>query len=103
MIAEIASKGGTAKAFAFDLSEADGHAAVLARITEWGGPVACLVNNAGVPAAARGDLMEVAAASFDRVLDVNLRGTFFFTQTVARHMLETAVSSRCVPASSARP
>ena len=90
VIAEIASKGGTAKAFAFDLGDADRHAEVLAGITEWGGTVACLVNNAGVPAAARGDLLEVAAASFDRVLGINLRGTFFFTQAVARHMLATA-------------
>ena len=89
VLAEIKSKGASTQAFAFDLGDVDRHASMLAQITEWGGPVACLVNNAGIPAAARGDLLDVAAASYDRVLDVNLRGTFFFTQAVARHMLAT--------------
>jgi len=92
LIAQIASNGANAKAFAFDLRDVDRHAEVLARIIEWGGPVACLVNNAGVPALQRGDLLDVAAASYDRVLDINLRGTFFLTQSVARHMLATQAS-----------
>ena len=54
-----------------------------------GRPIACLVNNAGVPAPQRGDLLDMSTASYDRVLDVNLRGTFFFTQAVARHMAAT--------------
>ena len=47
------------------------------------------VNNAGMPAPSRGDLLDMSIAAFDRVLDVNLRGTFFFTQTVSRHMLNS--------------
>jgi NAD(P)-dependent dehydrogenase (short-subunit alcohol dehydrogenase family) len=54
------------------------------------GPIDCLVNNAGVPSPARGDLLEVKPEAFDQVLDVNLRGTFFFTQAVARHMAAIA-------------
>lgn len=53
-----------------------------------GGPIHCLVNNAGVQVEVRGDLLEVSEASFDRLVDVNLRGTFFLTQAVARRMLE---------------
>lgn len=53
-----------------------------------GGPVHCLVNNAGVQVEVRGDLLEVTQESFDRLIDVNLRGTFFLTQAVARRMLE---------------
>ncbi len=47
-----------------------------------------LVNNAGISVARRGDVLDVTPESFDRVLDVNLRGTFFLTQTAARRMVE---------------
>jgi NAD(P)-dependent dehydrogenase (short-subunit alcohol dehydrogenase family) len=89
-LAAIESRGGRATLFAFDLGDIERHAAIVQQMVEWGGPIACLVNNAGIPAAQRGDLLDVAAASYDRVLDVNLRGTFFFTQAVARHMLATS-------------
>lgn len=74
--------------FESDLGRIEDHADVLAAIVAWGGAVACLVNNAGIAAPSRGDLLAVTPESFDRVLDVNLRGTFFFTQAVARHMVE---------------
>jgi NAD(P)-dependent dehydrogenase (short-subunit alcohol dehydrogenase family) len=35
----------------------------------------------------RGDLLEVAPDSFDRCMDVNLRGAFFLAQEAARRML----------------
>jgi len=82
----IASHGSIGKLFASDLGKVEDHAAVIERILAWHGPVSCLVNNAGIPAPSRGDLLDVTPDSFDRVLDVNLRGTFFFTQAVARHM-----------------
>jgi NAD(P)-dependent dehydrogenase (short-subunit alcohol dehydrogenase family) len=47
------------------------------------------VYNAGISAPVRGDLLSLAPEAFDRVLDVNLRGAFFFTQTIAKRMLET--------------
>ena len=50
------------------------------------GSVECLVNNAGVSVKARGDLLDVSQDSFDRCFDVNTRGTFFFTQAVAKRM-----------------
>ena len=86
-LAAIESRASRARLFAFDLGDIDRHGDVVAQIAAWGGPVACLVNNAGIPALQRGDLLDVASASYDRVLDVNLRGTFFFTQAVARQML----------------
>ena len=52
------------------------------------GRLECLVNNAGVSVFSRGDLLDVAPESYDRCLDVNLRGPFFLTQRIARRMLE---------------
>lgn len=51
------------------------------------GPVTTLVSNAGVPAMLRGDLLDMTADSFDRCIDINLRGAFFLAQDVARRML----------------
>jgi len=89
VIGEIEARGAVARMFAFDLADVAGHAQILDRIVAWHGPVACLVNNAGIGSPARGDLLDVTPAAFDRVLDVNLRGTFFFTQAIARHMAST--------------
>ena len=83
----IAGQGGRAAFFALDLAEIAAHGGVLQSIEAWGGEIACLVDNAGLPAAVRGDLLDLQADAFDRVLDVNLRGTFFFTQAVAKRMV----------------
>ncbi len=79
-------QGANARLFVADLADVDGHDALVERIVTWGGPVAVLVNNAGVPAPQRGDLLQVTPEAFDQVSGVNLRGTFFLTQSVARHM-----------------
>ena len=85
-IAEISALGARATFYRSDLGNVGDHQALVERIVVADGPIACLVNNAGVPAARRGDLLDVGVESYDRVLDINLRGTFFFTQAVARHM-----------------
>jgi len=51
------------------------------------GPITTLVNNAGIGAPARGDLLDLEPRSWDLVQDVNLRGPFFLAQSVARRML----------------
>lgn len=51
------------------------------------GRVDVLVNNAGVAPSVRADLLEASPESFDRVLDINLRGPYFLTQLVAREMI----------------
>lgn len=46
-----------------------------------------LVNNAGITSPGRLDLLEATEESFDRVLDVNLKGAYFLTQLAARRMI----------------
>jgi len=70
-----------------DIGEIDGHGALLERVYGEFGRLDCLVNNAGVIAARRGDILDTAAEEFDRLIRVNLRGTFFLTQAVARRMI----------------
>ncbi|WP_149276858.1 3-ketoacyl-ACP reductase [Pareuzebyella sediminis] len=47
-----------------------------------------LVNNAGVAPEHRVDLLDMTEESYDRVMNINLKGPFFLTQKVAVHMLE---------------
>jgi NAD(P)-dependent dehydrogenase (short-subunit alcohol dehydrogenase family) len=76
-----------------DLSDIESHAEVLNAAIGFKGSVECLVNNAGVGSPSRGDLLDVRSDAFDTVLGINLRGTFFMTQAVARHMIATP--SKC--------
>jgi len=46
-----------------------------------------LVNNAGVAPKVRADLLDMTEESFDTVLGINLRGSFFLTQAVAKEMI----------------
>lgn len=88
-LAAISAHGARVTLLQANLGDAVRHTEVVEKIVAWGGPITCLVNNAGVPAAQRGDLLQIGAEAYDSVLDVNLRGTFFFTQAVARHMVAT--------------
>lgn len=46
-----------------------------------------LVNTAGVAPTVRRDLLEMTEESYDRVMDINLKGALFLTQAVANEML----------------
>ncbi|MBQ9007846.1 MAG: 3-ketoacyl-ACP reductase [Clostridia bacterium] len=57
-------------------------------VTEKYGDIDVLVNNAGVAPLVRQDILQMTEESFDRVMTINLKGAMFFTQLVARKMLE---------------
>lgn len=78
--------GPSARYFRHDLKNVHEAAKLVAAVEDAVGPLSTLVANAGVPAKVRGDMLEIAADAFDHVLGVNLRGTFFLAQAVARRM-----------------
>ena len=51
------------------------------------GRIDLLVNNAGVAPDVRADLLEAGEDSFDRLVNINLKGPYFLTQRVARQMI----------------
>lgn len=47
-----------------------------------------LVNNAGISVKKRGDMLEGLEDSFDHLMNVNLKGPYFLTQSVAKWMIK---------------
>ena len=74
--------------FRANIAQIEEFPALVADIQKQLGPISCLVNNAGRNVPVRGDLLDTTPEVFDAVMDVNLRGTFFLTLQVARHMLQ---------------
>ena len=58
------------------------------------GRVDVLVNNAGVAPAERADLLDMTEESFDRVVGINCKGTFFMSQLVANQMLTQEIHDK---------
>lgn len=73
-----------------DIADISAHEALAEACIEQLGGIDCLVNNAGVGAVVRGDMLSVAPENFDRVMNINLRGTVFLTNAVAQAMLQAA-------------
>ncbi len=63
------------------------HTEVVANILERYGRIDFLVNNAGVAPLKRTDILEMTEESYDRVMNINLRGPVFFAQKIAREMI----------------
>jgi NAD(P)-dependent dehydrogenase (short-subunit alcohol dehydrogenase family) len=86
--AAIEELGADVQYFRHDLRDIAAVPQLLDEIEAALGPVHTFISNAGVPARIRGDMLELAADSFDLVMDVNLRGAFFLAQEISRRMSE---------------
>ena len=84
----IARRGVRSRFIAFDIADVAQSAAICDQAFAAFGRIDVLVNNAGVQVADRSaDVLHTTLASFDRLMDINLRGTFFLTQAVAKRMV----------------
>lgn len=61
---------------------------IIYQVNEHYGKLHVLVNNAGVPPKERKDILDATEESFDDVISINLKGTYFLTQKVANWMVE---------------
>lgn len=82
---EIEALGRKAVALALDVCDYDSIQRMAEQALNQCGKVDILVNNAGCNV--RKPAMEVTWADWNRVLDTNLRGTFFVAQAMARAMI----------------
>ncbi|RUW86966.1 MAG: 3-ketoacyl-ACP reductase [Mesorhizobium sp.] len=70
-----------------DIANLESHADLVDTAMRAFGRIDCLVNNAGIGAVVRGDLLDLKPDNFDRALGINLRGTVFLSQAIAKAML----------------
>lgn len=85
--AGIEAAGGRALYVESDLADLESHGPLIEAVTDWGEGLDVLVNNAGVVWPRRADMLATTPEAFDRVIGVNLRGTFFLSQRVAKWMV----------------
>lgn len=71
-----------------DIGNKAGRQNIVTKAFEHYGSIDVLVNNAGIAPAVRKDLLELDEENYDRLLDTNLKGTFFLTQDIAKLMLK---------------
>jgi 3-oxoacyl-[acyl-carrier protein] reductase len=83
----IAKRGGRGEFYEADIADLNSHAQLVGEAYRSFGRLDCLVNNAGVQIAVRGDMLDAPPEEFDRLININLKGTFFLTQEVARRMI----------------
>jgi NAD(P)-dependent dehydrogenase (short-subunit alcohol dehydrogenase family) len=83
----VRARGRRAAFLVADIARIEARDELASRVFAAFGALDCLVNNAGVQVDKRGDMLDVTPESFDRVIGVNLRGTFFLTQAIARRMV----------------
>jgi len=76
---------------------AEHRAGILDKLIDHYGQVNFLINNAGVAPTERKDILETTEESFDRVLDVNLKGPYFLTQAVVNWMINKKQEETAFP------
>lgn len=84
---EVEKRGSAFFPIGLDISCTGCQKEVVSNILERYGRIDVLVNNAGVAPLQRADLLEMTEESYDRVMNINLKGPFFFAQKIAKEMI----------------
>jgi NAD(P)-dependent dehydrogenase (short-subunit alcohol dehydrogenase family) len=84
---EVEKRGAQFFPIGLDISCTSCQVEVVSNILERYGRVDVLVNNAGVAPLQRNDILEMTVESYDRVMNINLKGPVFFAQKIAREMI----------------
>jgi NAD(P)-dependent dehydrogenase (short-subunit alcohol dehydrogenase family) len=97
---EITKLGRRATKIQADIANAADRVRLVAETITALGPIELLVNNAGVAPQQRADILEATEESFDRLININLKGPYFLTQLVAHRMIDQKIAGKIVTISS---
>lgn len=86
--------GDAAIAVELDVAAQDSIHAAVAQTVERLGQIDILINNAAVFTAA--PIVEITPEDYARAFDINVSGTLFTLQAVARHMIERGIKGRII-------
>ena len=87
VLSKIEAAGARAVPVALDVREPEGIERAMAEVIGTCGRLDVLVNNAGVPLTK--PALDVTAAEWASVLDVNLKGAFFMSQQMGRYLVKS--------------
>jgi len=82
------------EAFSGDISAAESRKNLLDSVLNHFGDLHGLVNNAGIAPAERRDILEMTEDSFDRLINTNLKGSFYMSQLVSAYWLSRPLETR---------
>lgn len=86
--------GAAAIAVKMDVTDQASIDAAIARTVDVFGQIDILINNAAIFTAA--PLVEIDRADYARTFEINVSGTLFTMQAVARHMIEAGIKGRII-------
>ena len=84
LVDQLDATGASARALEVDVSDREDVQRVARETREWAGEIDILVNSAGVNS--HYPALELPVSEWDRIIDVNLKGTFLAMQTIAPYM-----------------
>ena len=88
IIDQLNAAGSDTMYYCGDISRVEDCYAFVEKVIATYQKIDVLVNNSGVAPKVRADILETSEESLDYVFGVNIKGTFFMTQAVARRMIE---------------
>lgn len=91
---EIRASGGIAEPFAVDMTDAANLDDAVQQVTDKMGLPQILINNAGIPDAARAT--KISLDLIDQVLETNLRAPFILSREVAKRLIAAKMPGRIV-------
>ncbi|TWT10773.1 SDR family NAD(P)-dependent oxidoreductase [Reyranella sp. CPCC 100927] len=94
LVNEIQAAGGKAAAIAMDVTAGDSVRAGYAEAEAALGPIDVVVNNAGISIVK--PALEMPEATWDEVVNTNLRGAWLVAQTAAQHMTAARRAGRII-------
>lgn len=92
--ASAAEIGDAAIAVEMDVTRQDSIESAVAATCDAFGQIDILINNAAIFTAA--PIVEIERSDYQRVFDINVAGTLFTLQAVARHMIERGIRGRII-------
>lgn len=87
-VRECKNQGVSARFFSADISDSTAREELIEGVKSEFGRLDMLINNAGVSPKERKDLLEASEESFDRLIEINLKGPYFLTQLASKWLIE---------------
>jgi NAD(P)-dependent dehydrogenase (short-subunit alcohol dehydrogenase family) len=84
----LAKRGAAVEYCQGDVASAADRQSIIDSVRARFGRLDVLVNNAGVAPSVRADILDATEESYDRVMNINLKGPYFLTQLAARWMID---------------